>query len=169
MVRNQSSGAGLVLEILCVLIFTLVGCSRRESGSKPGTGDGELYCDAACEADVRSHAVSAGQMKVNDAQWQAAFDAGKAELAKDQEWLGLIAEQKHMVCQEIAHTADRQQIYDLNERIGKRIQDDMLTGANVGHASEAGDSPDIDAARVKVVKLHLIRYLCVRNRHSCPQ
>jgi len=168
MIINRLTGAGLILGTVCVLIFTMAGCSRRGSGANAGTGDGEFDCDAACEADVRSHAVSAGQMKVNEAQWQAAFAAGKAELAQDPEWLALIAEGKQMACQEIAHTADRQQVLDLNGRIGKRVEDDMLAGANVGLASVAGDSPDIDAARIKVVKLHLIRYIFARNRHSCP-
>ena len=165
--RNLSARPGLILAILYVLVFGVAGCSRRGSSPNRG-GDGDFDCDATCEADVRSHAVSAGRLQVNEAQWQAAFAAGKAELANDPQWLELIAEMNQLICPIIAHTADRQKVQDLEQRIGQRTTDDLLAPPNVGNATKAGDSPEVDAARAKVVKIHLIRYIFYRQRHSCP-
>jgi hypothetical protein len=155
-----------MLAILYVLIFSVGACTRR--GLNHGTSDAELDCDTTCEADVRSHAVSAGRLQVTEAQWQAAFASGKAALAQDPEWLALIAENKQMACQIIARTADPQKARDLLERVGKKTNDDIYGDPTIGKAIEPGDNPAVDAARAKVVKVHLIRYTFARDLHSCP-
>ena len=164
--RNLSTRPGLILAILCVQVFSVGACTRR--GLNNGTSDADFDCDATCEADVRSHAVSAGRLQVTEAQWQAAFASGKAALAQDPEWRELIAENKQQVCQTIARTADPEKVRDLYERIGKRTSDDIYGDPIIGHAIEPGDSPVVDAARAKVVKVHLLRYIFVRDQHSCP-
>jgi len=158
--KNRSIRSGLMLAILCGLVFTMGACSRKQV-SVPDDG---LDCDSACEAQVKVQSISAGRLKVTDAQWQAALATGRASLAHDPEWLALIAEMKEAVCR---RGTDSQRL-DWNEREAKKTNDDIFKDGKIGNATMPGDSPEVNDARAKVAMVQIVRYMYERDRQSCP-
>jgi hypothetical protein len=190
--KNRSIRSGLILAILCVLIFAVAACAQsadeqslgdvarsqrqKQAPAKVIIDEGEmarrglnhgdsLDCDSTCEAQVRTQSISAGRLQVNDAQWQAAFTSAKASLAHDAEWLGLIAEMKEMVCLRATRS---EKFRNWNERESKKSSDDFYKDGTMGNAILPGDSPAVNEARVKVAKIQIIRYMFERDIRSCP-
>jgi hypothetical protein len=168
--KNRSNRSGLILAILCGLVFTMGACSRSaDQPSQPqkqvSIPDDDLDCDSTCEAQVKVQSISAGRLKVTEAQWQAALASGRASLAHDPEWLELIAEMKEVICQ---RATDSQEFRDWNERESKKTNDDIFKDGKIGNAIMPGDSPEVDEARAKVAKIQIVRYMYERDRQSCP-
>jgi hypothetical protein len=161
--RNLSTRSGLISAILCILVFSAGGCTRRSQDH--GISDADFDCDSSCEAQVKVQAMSAGRLQVTDAQWQAAFASGKNSLAHDAEWLELITEMKERVCQ---RATDRQKFRDWNERMSEKTNDDIFKDGKITNAALAGDSPEVSEARAKVVEIQIVRYMYERDRKSCP-
>lgn len=168
--KKRSARSGLILAILCGLIFTMDGCNR--TGDQPyqpqkqtSVPDDGLDCDSACEAQVKVQSISAGRLKVTEAQWQAALASGRASLAHDPEWLELIAEMKEVICQ---RGTGSEKFRDWNEREAKKTNDDIFKDGKIGNAIMAGDSPEVDEARAKVAKIQIVRYMFERDKKSCP-
>jgi len=160
--RNRSNRSGLILAFLCGLVFAMGACRRSAQVSIPDDG---LDCDSACEAQVKVQSISAGRLKVTEAQWQAALASGRASLAHDPEWLKLIAEMKEVVCQ---RATDSEKFRDWNERESKKTNDDIFNDGKIGNAIMPGDSPEVDDARAKVAKIQIVRYMFERDMKSCP-
>jgi hypothetical protein len=167
---NRSYRSGLILTFLCGLVFVVGAC--RRSANQPSqpqqqvsVPDDGLDCDSACEAQVKVKSISAGRLKVTDAQWQAALASGRASLAHDPEWLQLIAEMKEVVCQ---RATDPEKFRDWNEREAKRTNEDIFNDGKIGNAIMPGDSPEVNEARAKVAKIQIIMYMFNRDLKSCP-
>lgn len=156
-VRNLSSRLRLILTIVCVLLFSVGACTRHDLNH--GTSNSDFDCDTKCEAQVKVQSVGAG-LKVTDAQWRAAFASAMDSLAHDPEWLELIAEMKDVICQ-----PNSQKFRDWNERESKRQAEEM---DNIGNAIMPGDSPELNEARAKIVKIKIIVYMYTRAQRSCP-
>jgi predicted GNAT family acetyltransferase len=103
-------------------------------------------------------------LQVTEEQWQVAFASGKESLAHDAEWLELIAEMKERVCQ---RAADRQKFREWNEHMSKRTSDDIFKDGMITNATLSGNSPEVNEARAKVVKIQIVRYLYEHDRQSC--
>lgn len=159
--RNLSTRPGLISIFLCVLAFSIGACSRRGLPSDAG-----FDCDATCEAQVKVQAISAGRLQVTEAQWKAAFASGKASIEHDPEWLGVIAEMKEQVCKS---GTDSQKFRDWNERMSKKTNDDIFNDRMIGNATQPGDSPEVNEARAKVVKIQIVRYWFMRDLKACPK
>ena len=152
--RKLSSRPRLILAILCVLLFSVEACTRQDHG----TSNADFDCDAKCEAEVKVQSLGAG-LKMTDTQWQPVFASAMDSLAHDSEWPGLIAEMKEAVCQ-----MESQKFRDWNERESKKQAEEM---GNIGNAIMPGDSPELNEARTKVVKIKIIVYLYMRDKRSC--
>jgi len=128
-----------------------------------------IDCDASCEVQVRVQAVQAGRLQVTDAQWQAAFAAGKAELARDNEMLDLLSDWKQAACQIQSHTEDRQKTGELMRHITKKLFDDAFyqNPESIGRATEPGDNPTVNRQRAIVVKIQLVRFMIGRDSRAC--
>jgi hypothetical protein len=168
--KNCSNRSGLILAILCGLVFAMGACSRSaDQLSQPqkqvSVPDDGLDCDFACEAQVKIQSISAGRLKVTDAQWQAALASGRASLAHDPEWLELIAEMKEVICQ---RGTGSEKFRDWNERESKKTNDDIFKDGKIGNAIMPGDGPEVDEARAKVAKLQIVMYMFKRDLKSCP-
>ena len=167
---NRSNRSGLILAIMCGLVFTMGACSRSaDQPSQPqkqvSVPDDGLDCDSACEAQVKVQSINAGRLKVTDAQWQAALASGRASLARDQEWLELISEMKEVVC---LQGAGSEKFRDWNERESKKTNDDIFKDGKIGNAIMPGDSPEVNEARAKVAKVQIVRYMFERDMKACP-
>jgi hypothetical protein len=166
MIRSRSNRSGLILAILCGLVFAMGACSRSaEPQTQASVPDDGLDCDSACEAQVKVQSMSAGRLKVTEAQWQAALASARASLANDPEWLGLIAETKEVICLRGTHS---EKFRDWNERESKKTNDDIFKDGKIGNAIMPGDSPEVNEARAKVAKVQIIRYMFERDMKSCP-
>jgi hypothetical protein len=192
MMRNRAYRSGLILAILCGLVFAIE--ARAQSPDEQSLGDvarsqrrkqvpakvtidedemarrglnhgGGLDCDSTCEAQVRAQSISAGRLQVTDAQWQAAFTSAKNSLAHDAEWLELIAEMKDVIC---LGASNSPKFRDWNERESKKTNDDIYKDGKIGNASMPGDSPAVNEARAKVAKVQIILYMYKRDIQSCP-
>jgi|SRR5277367_929970 len=194
-VTNHPRRLRLTFAILCALVVTVaahaqspdepslgdVARSHRQNpaaaavidedemarrGFNQGAGNADIDCDADCEAKVKLNAIQAGRLQVTDAQWQTAYASGKAAFAKDTELLSLIDEWKQQTCQRTART-DPQKARDLDQRFTKKITEDVYGDGTIADAIQSGDTPVVDAARAKVVKVQLMRYMMMRDMSAC--
>jgi hypothetical protein len=51
--------------------------------------------------------------------------------------------------------------------MSKKTNDDLFKDGMIANAGLLGDSPEVDEAWAKVVKIQIVRYMYERDRQSC--